>query len=38
MRFGIREIIMMLMILAVPVVSYLAVFKPQNAETDTARA
>lgn len=38
MRFGIREIIMMLMILAVPVVSYLAVFKPQNAEIDKARA
>ncbi len=32
MRFGIRELIFLIVLLAVPVASYLYVFKPRNAE------
>jgi len=37
MRFGIREFILLLVLLAVPVSSYWLVFRPQNAEIEQAR-
>ncbi len=36
MRFGIRELIFMLVLLAVPIVSFLYVFKPRNGEIQQA--
>ena len=36
MKFGIRDTVLMLAILALPVASYVAVFRPQNAEIDRA--
>ncbi len=38
MRFGIRELIFLIVLLAVPVASYLYVFKPRNAEIRQAHA
>jgi len=37
MRFGIRELLLLGVLLAVPLVSYLLVFRPQNAQIDRAR-
>lgn len=37
MRFGIREVIFFVILLAVPVASYLYVFKPRNAQIQEAR-
>lgn len=37
MRFGLREVIFMVVLLVVPVASYLYVFKPRNAEINQAK-
>ena len=38
MRFGLRELIFVIVLLAVPVASWWYVFKPRNAEIDQAKA
>lgn len=38
MRFGLRELIFIVVLLAVPVASYMFVFKPRNAEISRARS
>jgi type IV pilus assembly protein PilO len=38
MRFGIREIIFLIVLLAVPVASFVYVFKPRNEQITTAKA
>jgi len=38
MRFGIREIVFMLVLLAMPVAAYMFVFEPRNAQITDARA
>ena len=38
MQFGTRELVLFLTVLLLPVVSYLLVFKPQNANIDSAKA
>lgn len=37
MRFGIRELILLVVLLALPVASYILVFRPVNAQIDTAQ-
>ena len=38
MRFGFRELVLMLILLAVPLSSYWLVFRPVNAEIELAKA
>ena len=38
MKFGMRELVLLLVLLALPVASYLLVFKPQNASIAQAKA
>jgi type IV pilus assembly protein PilO len=38
MRFGLRELILLLVLLVLPLSSYWLVFRPQNAEIDQAKA
>lgn len=38
MRFGLRELVLLLVLLALPLSSYWLVFRPQNAEIDQAKA
>jgi type IV pilus assembly protein PilO len=38
MRFGLRELILLVVLLALPLSSYWLVFRPQNAEIDLAKA